>query len=326
MIVYPSYLSIRKKPKNIKPEDELLFKSALKVEIPDTKCFIVKRSSILKDHIFQPGRFTFYTSYSHITKVSLFKQARKLYLYLFPYNKLLKGAWIIDEWSQEYFHWLTDALSRLLVIEEVYGKVPIILPGRFRHVSYIQQSLEFLGWTPVFYDMNRRLFVENLFMISHTAPTGNYNKEIINKLRGRFNLPGSKGGNKNVYISRHKAEKRKVINESELITFLSQEEFEICYLEDLLFLEQIALLSTTKCLIGLHGAGLSNMIFMTSSGIIVELRNFNDTHNNCYFALASDLDHDYHYLRCHSDGDNPNSANVYVDIALLKELLKNLSI
>ena len=44
----------------------------------------------------------------------------------------------------------------------------------------------------------------------------------------------------------------------------------------------------------MHGAGLTHMLWMKEKGKILEIR-ARDSKENCYFCLASDLNHDYYY-------------------------------
>jgi capsular polysaccharide biosynthesis protein len=56
-----------------------------------------------------------------------------------------------------------------------------------------------------------------------------------------------------------------------------------------------------KLLIGVHGAGLTNMMFMQKGNKVLELRKRDDKYNNCYFGLASACELDYYYLSCDVD-------------------------
>jgi len=84
-------------------------------------------------------------------------------------------------------------------------------------------------------------------------------------------------------------------------------------------------MSSTKTLVGLHGAGLTNMIFMNKGGQVLEFRNANDSHNNCYFSLTSSLQHDYYYLNCKGDKEDTNAVNVTIDLTELEMLLKQFT-
>jgi capsular polysaccharide biosynthesis protein len=80
-------------------------------------------------------------------------------------------------------------------------------------------------------------------------------------------------------------------------------------------------MSQTIHLIGLHGAGLTNMLFMREGGKVLELRNQNDAHNNCYFSLASELNLDYFYLLNQGNTNDTHTVDIIVDI---DELRNNL--
>ena len=70
---------------------------------------------------------------------------------------------------------------------------------------------------------------------------------------------------------------------------------------DLSFKEQVSIVFHAKCLISNHGAGLTNMLFMEADTAVLEFRHYEDTHNNCYFSLASALNIKYFYQTCQSD-------------------------
>jgi len=57
-------------------------------------------------------------------------------------------------------------------------------------------------------------------------------------------------------------------------------------------------------LIGIHGAGLTNILFMPKGASVLELRRKDDSHNNCYFSLASALELNYFYQLCEVDNEN----------------------
>ena len=48
-----------------------------------------------------------------------------------------------------------------------------------------------------------------------------------------------------------------------------------------------------KIIIGIHGAGLSNMIFMPFGSSVLEIRPYDDVANNCFYSLAATLNLNY---------------------------------
>jgi capsular polysaccharide biosynthesis protein len=161
--------------------------------------------------------------------------------------------------------------------------------------------------------------VNKCLIPSHTANTGNYNHTLINELRDKFLGNIKIKGKRKIFISRLKAPKRKISNEQDVVNYLKSHNWEIHYFEDYSFKKQIEIISETKYLIGLHGAGLTNMLFMREGGKVLELRNENDNHNNCYFSLASELNHEYYYQLSKGNSIETHTVDIKVDIDLLKK-------
>ena len=103
-----------------------------------------------------------------------------------------------------------------------------------------------------------------------------------------------------------------------MVSLLKLYDYDVHYFEDYSLKKQIELMSQTKSLIGLHGSGLTNMLFMPKNGQILELRNQNDAQNNCYFALASDLNHKYYYQLNQGNLNDTHAVDITVNIQELK--------
>ena len=320
--VHSSHISQRKEPVNLLKEDLSLFEHELSVEINATNVTKFEGASILKDTIFTSGNLQFYKSFSHVFPLKNKKLAKKLLLFLLPFHKIEAGIWITDERSPEYFHWLTDALPRLLAVQEYIGKKPVILPASYQNISYVQQSLELLNFEPYYYNRKYRLAVKNLYTANHTAESGNYNQKIINNLREKLSPDKGTPPQRKIFVSRQKALKRRIENEADIIPVLLTYGYEIHYFEDYDFQKQIMIMSETKSLIGLHGAGLANMLFMQSGGTILELRNQGDSHNNCYFSMAAALGHGYFYHLNKGNTEDTNKVDITVDVQALTRTIQ----
>ena len=235
------------------------------------------------------------------------------------FRKTTEGVWIIDNWSSGYFHWITDALPRLLASNRINDNLPILLPESYSQINFVTESLNLLGKHVFYYKTCFGLIVKKLLLPSHTANTGNYNHELINELRHEFIKNIKTKETRKVFISRLKASKRKISNESEVVDYLESHNWEIHYFEDYSFKEQIEVMSETKYLIGLHGAGLTNMLFMKEGGKVLELRNKKDNHNNCYFTLASELNIEYYYQLNEGNSVDTHSVDIEVDMNILQK-------
>jgi len=228
-----------------------------------------------------------------------------------------KTIWFTDGWSNGYFHWMLDALPRLFTAIQNQPSTKVILPHQFKNQDYISASLKALGVNDIqFMKPNTYYWFRRILFQTHLAPTGNYHDETVRHMRDRLleNLPlnnSTKG--ERIYISRAKAKRRRVINEHELIPILKKHQFSIIHFEDYNWAEQMAFCANAKIMIGLHGAGLTNMLFMNKNTKVLELRRENDAHNNCYFALASALNIQYYYQLCKTNSEDTLHADFEVD-------------
>ena len=98
-----------------------------------------------------------------------------------------------------------------------------------------------------------------------------------------------------IYISRNKSERRRIINEQSLIRLLKNYKFKILYSEKISFNKQLKIFSSAKYIIGLHGAGLTNLIWMKKRSYLLEMKPEKDLYLNCYYNLSSLLNINYHY-------------------------------
>lgn len=323
-VIFEEHISNRKRPVNIVNDDIALFEHEFKKNIRNTHLIRVYNGIILKDIIIKlwknPRKYLTYTLINpNITIKSILK---RILFFRRGLNTIEKGVWIIDNWSLGYFHWMTDALPRLLASSRENEIYPVILPENYKQIAYVTESLRLLGVNVIFYNSLIPLRVKKLLITSHTAKSGNYNNTLINELRNKF-INVRVGGIK-VFISRLKAPKRKITNEHQVAELLKSYGYEIHYFEDYTFSKQIEIMSQTTHLIGLHGAGLTNMLFMREEGKILELRNLNDANNNCYFSLASELNLNYYYQLNQGNNTNTHTVDIIVDIDNLRKNIERM--
>jgi hypothetical protein len=232
-----------------------------------------------------------------------------------------------DEWAYYYFHWLTDVLPRIFLMKDKLNEMVLLLPENFKE-DYQVSTLDIFSIKNIYRIPFRSIVkIEKLSVPAHLAPTGNFipgvmqdmRNFIFSKMKDRLTL--SKGSK--IYISRSKAKMRKVLNENEISDFLKKRGFAVLNFEDFSFYEQMSIAFHAKVMVSIHGAGLTNMMFM-KEGAVLELRKENDGHNNCYYALANALELKYYYQFCKiGNVDSNNEADIIVD---LNSLEKNIDL
>jgi capsular polysaccharide biosynthesis protein len=226
-----------------------------------------------------------------------------------------------------YFHWLGESMARLFLLKDELPSLTLLLPESFRD-SFYSESLSLLGVKDIYYlKSNINYKVPNLLFASVTAQMGNFNPFIIRSISDFFisktNGVKLKGCYDRIYVSRARAIRRKVLNEDEIVPFLESHSFKVICFEDLSFFEQIQMCRQVNILIGLHGAGLTNIMFMQPGSKVLELRKHDDGHNYFYYALSSALNLDYYYQGCISDKPelSVQDADIWVD---MEELNRNI--
>ncbi|UOQ67220.1 glycosyltransferase family 61 protein [Hymenobacter volaticus] len=239
-------------------------------------------------------------------------------------------AVVHDEWSVgNYYHWLVDSLPRLLVLREKYPNylllIPDFLPPK-NTPDYIKISAAILGFEKYF-PVNTRQIVKakHVVLPELTAESLFQNPILIQRVRTE--LIGALGsGNtepkKRVYASRATQSVRRVINENEVITLLEGYGFEIVLFENLSFVQQVQLMQQTAVFMGVHGAGMTNLLFLPSNARIVELLN-QESGDLCYFRLASCCALSYFCVPCQAtDTSALNQSDLLVDINQLKQTIE----
>jgi len=240
-------------------------------------------------------------------------------------------AIIYELWSStNYYHWLCDSLPRLLLLKKQDISCTILLPAS--SPAYVRETISWFGYEDILeIELDSIYNISSIIIPDLTAAIAAQNESLMKQVRnyllskyreinGKSSLPTAKA--KRIYSSRSLAKFRKIANESAVISLLEKYEFDIVSFDNLSFVEQIELMSGSNFLIGIHGANLTNMMFMKDESVIVEIMN-QEVFNPCYYHLGSGLDMKYNYLPCKSisKGVSDNNDDLIVDLTVLENLV-----
>jgi capsular polysaccharide biosynthesis protein len=328
-VLSPGGTSRRNLPANLDPADHHLFAHELTKPIPPTELKELRDARLTNEGVILDGLSVFEPSLPdgdlwHRSNLR-YSLATRLKRRRTPVRGGDGHLLVFDSEYLGYFHWMTETLTRLEAMGECARHLVLLLPEqRLPFHSATLQPFRFGGIVEVRSD--EYLDVERLVMPTHTAPSGNYNDQLIARMAARLRQAfASKpvvGLGRRLYVSRRKAQKRKVANESEMLPLLERHGFRTVCFEDYSFEEQALMSMQSDRMVSLHGAGLTNMLFMDRGSCILELRARGDTHSNSYFSLASALGIPYHYLLCDPrDGADPHTADVVVDPSDMETVL-----
>lgn len=237
-------------------------------------------------------------------------------------------------WAANYWHWLTEVILRVWMVRDKTHNMVLVLPESMKNTIFVKQSLEGFTFKRVFYiPEGKHLLVRNLCVpeVKHFADSY-YSKEL-HEIRAYYKQTviasrRQSHSYEKIYISRKKSTKRKVVNEDEVEQLLINYGFDIICNEDFDFNEQVSLFSNAKYVVSIHGAGLTNMLFMKEGSSVLELHkkrtNDHDWHSFAFWYMSNALGFRYYHQVC--EPDDPHStffaANFVVDISLLEKNIK----
>jgi len=250
-----------------------------------------------------------------------------------------RALWCFDQFSTGgYFHWVTEIAPRLWVADQyIDPAIPLLIPEYF--ITKWNFATAFL--TP----FNRRIItfkdnelpiVDNLTFISQTGGPFNYQPVPIRSstaLLKQYYFDSSYPADQwdKIYISRKHSGKRMILNEPEVEKLVTSFGYKVIQTEQQTIRDQVNVFSRAKRLVSIHGAGLSNMVFMPEGSSMIEIRHKVDNPMlNFFYNLAHTFNHHYYYSFGNDLGDSlktelrAEDKSVHADLDMLKDALKRI--
>ncbi len=291
----------RKLPKNFRSEDIDLFPNPDKGTTIDRPFLKDYKKIILSGfNLFSIKSFKFINNLSMVraSKFTTLNFLKQLMANLIRNKKIQikkDKLWIINDHCFNYFHWVTEALPRLLLIKENKIKGTVLLPSKWSSNAFIKSSLGVLGYEHEYYDLNSINYIPRIISANHLASTGNYNPKYIKMVKDSIKKDHSE--NLRLWVLRNENQSRHINNRNELINLLEKYNIKTIRPEEISFQKQVSFFSKASFIGGIHGAGLTNMIFMDEESNVLEIKTQSTEKNNAFYSLASALSHNYYYLR-----------------------------
>lgn len=216
-------------------------------------------------------------------------------------------------WHRGYFHWFLDFLPRVLVAEHhqqrTGGTVRLLVPERLS--AWQIESLARLGH-PVdsFLPYKSRAGATNIRCHSLLAAASHRHQheseapfdaispvhlqQLAERLRATEHSRSAAGLPRRVFVSRRGATSRRIANEAEISSHLESYGFATIQLEQLSLSEQIRLFRDATHVIGVHGAGFTNLMHATNCTVLELFASAHGIRPD-YFQIASIKKLAYHY-------------------------------
>lgn len=232
-----------------------------------------------------------------------------------------RAVFILERVFDNYSHWLTAHLPKLILLKERGLTQDLILP--IDRPAFIDDSLKALDLKPdeiATFDPKRPLSVGRLTVMD----TDRFRPELVRTVPRAFGITGQTPPTRRIFISRAEASRRRLLNEAAVWDRLQPHGFERLVMEALDFDDQVALMAQTAILCAPHGAGLTNMIFCPQGARVLELADPAYPNPN-FYALAAALGHRYRRLPAPGQGvGHPLDRDLTADLDALDEALSTI--
>ena len=178
----------------------------------------------------------------------------------------IENAFIIGS-SQNYYHSIIDFFPRVFSYKKsIFKNIDKLIIGNDRLkpiFEYLLQELKI--------ELEIKIIKNKVYFFKNSVFTINNNFEKINNLYRNTFYDNNLKANRKIFISRKDATSRTIINENELINFLKNNDFEIINLSKKKFIDQVKIFNSSKLIVAMHGAGLTNLLFCKNNTKVIEI-------------------------------------------------------
>jgi len=226
--------------------------------------------------------------------------------------------------NQNYYHWLTEALPRLDLYER--SGLPIDCFYAPIHTRFQRETLALLGIPRdriVPATCQTHLVPARLVASSFHGGLSRVKADFLFR-RLTAHLTPWAGPAPRIFIARRGP--RSIVNEREVLRALQPLGFRCCRLETMSLAEQVAVFHRAECVVGPHGAGLTNLLFCRSGTQVIELGTPYRPWA-CFYEIAHHRGLDYHLHMAspwHVRHFDPETAIGDSDMRVDPEALRNV--
>lgn len=191
-------------------------------------------------------------------------QIRKVRLDKLPAHEVLVS--LRDTGEENYYHFYNDVLAKLFFLEEKLNlpyETPLLIAETLYKKSFFQYFLQhpyLKNRTWVIQKEGEYIRSKKTYFCKPLTHTASY-YERIRQLVQPQDLAPVGSGERRVFITRSPKRLRFIENNAEIEAICTAEGFEVVDFDTMTLGQQARLLSESRYVIGIHGAGLVNMMF-----------------------------------------------------------------
>ena len=202
-------------------------------------------------------------------------------------------------------HFLLDQVPRLLAYLRLLPSGAKLL--LLDESPYVRDAIRAVGFedvvvpsSPRFSYRTPQLFLHSNMFRNWDHPANLGSSQTLRSLRRAFGVPDEGLADRRLAISRSDADSRRILNWGEVEPVLARHRYETVVLSGMSFEEQRQLFSGASHVVGVHGAGLTNILFAPVQARVLEILP-PLVATSAYWMLASGIGQSYGALI----GDDP---------------------
>jgi hypothetical protein len=337
-------VNIIQRPHNIEECDYGLFPLKTNFQtkrLPVTiyyNCFVafngiaLKEFWLINDTVYGYKHFKWKIWWKGIEQYIVSRITKSVEMVYFQKEENKQYALVFQPWFN-YYHWILESVPRLIAIHESNQKSIVFLPQSILYNTFVKESIKpFIDNGNIeFISLDKNAYFKEIVIPPLKSFCEVYDPVDLQKIRTLYLKASSETELdqrvhfQKIYVSRRKANRRKIENEDEVLKIVGKYGFEVIDFEDYSFFEQVQIMQKANVIISAHGAGLTNLLFMEPTGKVLELHkkitNPKDHHSIVYWTLASNLGLDYYHQICEPTDIHADffQADIIVNTVKLEE-------
>ena len=311
------------------PDTQILSENGIKqVVFPDAYLVGVGNAylSPLSGLCWRRGQY-FTQSVGTVTSCFGYRTAFRQFNHLFRKCHVIENGFVVVN-TRNISHFLLEDLPVLIVISN--RRIPVTVIVRSDSLRGVNEILE-TYFSPRL-DILRTddvVIAKKAFFVTRSEEppfVRSQYVELIRKYVLNYKMSPDNEGNRftgelKIFISRSRSRIRAIENERELENYLSSKGYIIVFLEELSFSQQVDTIRHARVIVGLHGAGLTNVLWARSECQVIEI--FPQGYFNAVFELLSrSLGFSYNSVFCDKSLKNEFG---HIDVLKVGKLLERES-
>ena len=203
-----------------------------------------------------------------------------------------------DTGEENYYHFYNDVLAKLFFLEEklkLLPSVPILISKKLYDRAYFQYFLSHPYLRDRQWVVQDKQYIRShrTYFCKPLTHTPQYYRRILEMVRPEDRVGNSRCDRK-LFITRSPKRLRFIENNTEIASICLKMNFEVLDFDELTLSEQIQAVGQARYVVGIHGAGLANILFRSDHPLgLLELYPPTTYFPFHYIMLADQLGYQY---------------------------------